>query len=52
MDRTDPLDDDVRVLLFQAVNELLVNVVKHARAQNIEVSMRREGEEPEGGGGG
>lgn len=38
-----PLDDDVRVLLFQAVNELLVNVVKHARAQNVEVSMRREG---------
>jgi signal transduction histidine kinase len=37
------LDDDVRVLLFQAVNELLVNVVKHARAQNVEVSMRREG---------
>jgi signal transduction histidine kinase len=38
-----PLDDDVRVLLFQAVNELLVNVVKHARAQNVEVSIRREG---------
>jgi len=38
-----PLDDDVRVLLFQAVNELLVNVVKHAQAHNVEVSMRREG---------
>jgi len=38
-----PLDGDVRVLLFQAVNELLVNVVKHAQAQNVEVSMRREG---------
>ncbi|MHB8067730.1 MAG: sensor histidine kinase [Desulfobaccales bacterium] len=38
-----PLDDDVRVLLFQAVNELLVNVVKHARAHNVEISMRREG---------
>jgi len=38
-----PLDDDVRVLLFQAVNELLVNIVKHAQAQNVEVSLRREG---------
>ena len=41
--RIDHLDDDVRVLLFQAVNELLVNVVKHAQAQNVEVSIRREG---------
>jgi signal transduction histidine kinase len=41
--RTDKLDDDVRVLLFQAVNELLVNAVKHAQAQNLEVSLRREG---------
>jgi signal transduction histidine kinase len=38
-----PLDDDVRVILYQAVGELLVNVVKHAQAHNIEVSMRREG---------
>lgn len=37
-----PLDDDVRVLLFQAVSELLINVVKHARAQNITVRIRRE----------
>ncbi|MCL4501189.1 MAG: sensor histidine kinase, partial [Deltaproteobacteria bacterium] len=40
--RTDPLDDDIRVLLFQAVNELLVNVVKHAQAKNIEVSIQRK----------
>jgi signal transduction histidine kinase len=39
----DHLDDDVRVLLFQATNELLVNVVKHAQAQNVEISIRREG---------
>jgi signal transduction histidine kinase len=39
----DHLDDDVRVLLFQAANELLVNVVKHAQAQNVEISVRREG---------
>ncbi len=38
-----PLDDDVRVLLFQAVNELLVNVVKHAQARNLKVSVWRAG---------
>jgi signal transduction histidine kinase len=42
--RIDPLDDDVRVLLFQAVNELLVNVVKHAQAKNVEVSIQRKSE--------
>jgi signal transduction histidine kinase len=41
--RPKPLGEDVRVLLFQAVSELLVNVVKHAQAHNLEVSMRREG---------
>jgi signal transduction histidine kinase len=37
-----PLDDDVRVLLFQAVRELLTNVAKHAQAHNVKVSLRRE----------
>jgi PAS domain S-box-containing protein len=32
-----PLDADIRVLLFQAVRELLVNVVKHARAKKAKV---------------
>jgi signal transduction histidine kinase len=41
--RHNSLREDVRVLLFQAVNELLVNVVKHAQAHNLEVSVRREG---------
>ena len=40
-----PLDNDVRVFLFQAVRELLVNVAKHAQAQNVEVSTRRVGNE-------
>ena len=40
-----PLDNDVRVLLFQAVRELLVNVAKHAQAHNVEVSARRVGSE-------
>jgi PAS domain S-box-containing protein len=35
-----PLDDDVRILLFQAVRELLVNVVKHSKAKNVAVSAR------------
>jgi signal transduction histidine kinase len=35
------LDIDVRVLLFQAVRELLVNVVKHARAGRAKVSVHR-----------
>lgn len=40
-ERPKPLDDDIRVLLFQAVRELLVNVVKHAKAGSVKVSTRR-----------
>ncbi len=39
-----PLDDDIRTLLFRNVRELLMNVVKHAKAQKIKVSIRRAGE--------
>jgi PAS domain S-box-containing protein len=38
-----PLGDDVRVVLFQAVRELLVNVVKHAQASSVKISIRRDG---------
>jgi signal transduction histidine kinase len=38
-----PLGNDVRVVLFQAVRELLVNVVKHAQASSVKVSIRRDG---------
>jgi len=38
--RTKPLDDDVRVFLFQAVRELLVNVIKHASAHKAKVTTR------------
>jgi signal transduction histidine kinase len=41
-DAPKPLADEVRVLLFQAVNELLVNVVKHAKAREVQVAIRRE----------
>jgi signal transduction histidine kinase len=38
-----PMNDEIRVLLFQAVRELLFNVVKHAKAQVVKVSLNREG---------
>ncbi|MGV3773511.1 MAG: PAS domain-containing sensor histidine kinase [Verrucomicrobiales bacterium] len=37
-----PLDDNFRIVLFQAVRELLVNIVKHARATHVQVLMRRD----------
>lgn len=36
-----PLDDDIRVILFRNVRELLINVVKHARAKKIKVSIQK-----------
>ena len=35
-----PLDDDIRVLLYQTVRELLLNVVKHAQAKKVRVSFK------------
>ncbi len=34
-----PLDDDICVLLFRNVRELLINVVKHAQASKVRVSI-------------
>ncbi|MCX5892620.1 MAG: PAS domain S-box protein [Deltaproteobacteria bacterium] len=43
-DRTPkPLDDEIRVLLFQMVRELLVNVVKRSKPNNIAVLINRNG---------
>ena len=36
-----PLDDDIRPVLFRNVRELLVNVVKHAQARKVKVSLCR-----------
>jgi PAS domain S-box-containing protein len=36
-----PLDEDVRILLFRDVRELLINVVKHAGAHKVKVSLRK-----------
>ncbi len=35
------LDDDIRALLFRNVRELLVNVVKHAKAHNVKISISK-----------
>ena len=34
-----PLPEDLRILLFHAVRELLVNIVKHARVKSAQVTM-------------
>ena len=40
-----PLDDDVQLILFRDVRELLMNVVKHARAKKVKVFIRTDGEQ-------
>jgi PAS domain S-box-containing protein len=40
-----PLDIDVSTFIYRSVRELLVNVVKHAKAENVKVSLQREGDE-------
>jgi signal transduction histidine kinase len=39
-DQAKPLTDDLRVLLFRSVRELLVNVIKHARARQVSLDIR------------
>jgi PAS domain S-box-containing protein len=38
-----PLTEDVKILLFESVRELLFNVVKHAHVHAADVSFSREG---------
>ncbi len=38
-----PIREDRRVILFQALRELLVNVAKHARATQAKVNLRTDG---------
>ncbi len=40
-----PLGPDVRAFLFRSVQELLINIVKHASARNVEVLAARSGAE-------
>lgn len=37
------LDEDIRVMLFQMTRELLVNVIKHAKAHRIEIRTIKRG---------
>lgn len=37
------LSEDLYVLLFRAVQELLINIVKHAQARNVRISIARDG---------
>jgi PAS domain S-box-containing protein len=39
-----PLTDDLRILLFQAVRELLTNIRKHAKAKKVKISIKRNKE--------
>ena len=42
-DRKDkPMDEDLKVFLFQAIRELMINVGKHAQATNANVTVRRD----------
>lgn len=36
-----PLAEDVRILLFQSIRELLINIIKHARAQTVTIDIAR-----------
>jgi signal transduction histidine kinase len=35
-----PLKDDIKVILFRSVRELLVNIVKHAQAKTAKITIR------------
>jgi PAS domain S-box-containing protein len=38
--KAEPLDNDLKIILYRAVSELLNNVVKHAWAQRVAVSIK------------
>ncbi len=44
-DHYKPMGNETMVLLFQMVRELMLNVAKHAQARQVEVSIRREGDD-------
>lgn len=39
-----PMDDDIKILLFRDVRELLINVVKHSKATKVKVSIHCVGD--------
>ena len=38
-----PISDDVTVILYQALRELLVNIIKHAEAKTVQVAIENDG---------
>ncbi len=40
--RSKPIEESLRILLFQAVRELMFNIVKHARATRAGIAISRE----------
>jgi len=40
-----PMEDELKVLLFRFVRELMLNIVKHARARHAQVNIKRDGPE-------
>jgi signal transduction histidine kinase len=42
-----PLSNDVKILLFRSVRELLSNVIEHSHAQNVKVSICKLGSQIE-----
>jgi PAS domain S-box-containing protein len=40
-----PLDDPKKTMLFRAVQELLANIVKHAKARHAKISLARKGDQ-------
>lgn len=41
--RPKPLEENVRVLLFRATRELMLNAIKHSRASQVRITMARAG---------
>lgn len=37
-----PLEEDIRVILFQSVKELLMNAIKHSHAKTVEVTVSQQ----------
>ncbi|MBW2492175.1 MAG: PAS domain S-box protein [Deltaproteobacteria bacterium] len=40
--RKKPLEDEVKIFLYQAASELLLNVVKHAKTKSVNISVKKD----------
>jgi signal transduction histidine kinase len=46
-DKNIELDEDIKIVLFKATCELLINIVKHAGARNVKVAIAKRNDEVE-----